>query len=200
MHFRLKSLNLSVNLSFCLSNYLPACLPVVLFLSASISKHLSIFLPVYFSVCLSSYMSVCIFLSKGHCTLSLKCSRAFFRFFVFLILSYQNACYGCENAENRTWSEFFYDGQKFRRQCANVIDTTWGRIYFLTCENFGHSVQWPWESVFWSAYLFINLMSFCLVFLPLSPSISVSLSIHLYSQQSTVCFAVYIYQYLYISI
>ncbi len=27
--------------------------------------------------------------------------------------------------------------QKFLRQCANVIDTTWGRIYLLTCENFG---------------------------------------------------------------
>ncbi len=32
---------------------------------------------------------------------------------------------------------FFYDGRKFRRQCVNVIDTTWGRIYFSTCENFG---------------------------------------------------------------
>ncbi len=81
---------------------------------------------------------------KGHCTLSLKFLYAFFRFFfVFVILSYQNACYGCENAENWTWSEFFYDGRKFRRQCVNVIDTTWGRIYFSTCENFGHSVQWP---------------------------------------------------------
>ncbi len=58
-------------------------------------------------------------------------------FFVFLILSYQNACYGCENAENRTWSEFFYDGRKFRRQCVNMIDTTWGCIYFLTCKHFG---------------------------------------------------------------
>ncbi len=29
---------------------------------------------------------------------------------VFVILSYQNACYGCENAENWTWSEFFYGG------------------------------------------------------------------------------------------
>ncbi len=35
-----------------------------------------------------------------------------------------------------TWSEFFYDGRKFRRRCVNVIDTTWGHIYFLTCENF----------------------------------------------------------------
>ncbi len=31
---------------------------------------------------------------------------------------------------------FFYDGWKFRRQCVNVIDTTWGHIYFLTWENF----------------------------------------------------------------
>ncbi len=30
----------------------------------------------------------------------------------------------------------FYDGQKFRRQCVNVIDTMWGCIYFSTCENF----------------------------------------------------------------
>ncbi len=68
-------------------------------------------------------------------------------FFVFLILPYQNACYGCENAESRTWSEFFYDLRTFWRQCVNVIDTTWGRIHFLTCENFGRkfrlSVQWP---------------------------------------------------------
>ncbi len=35
---------------------------------------------------------------------------------------------------------FFY-GRKFRRQCVNVIDTTWCRIYFSTCENFGLSVQ-----------------------------------------------------------
>ncbi len=26
---------------------------------------------------------------------------------------------------------FFYDGRMFRRQCVNVIDTTWGRIYFF---------------------------------------------------------------------
>jgi len=46
-----------------------------------------------------------------------------------------------KNAENRTWSEFFYDGRKFRRQCVNVIDTMWGRIYFLTCENFGREFR-----------------------------------------------------------
>ncbi len=30
---------------------------------------------------------------------------AFFGFFIFVILSYQNACYRCENAENRNWSD-----------------------------------------------------------------------------------------------
>ncbi len=48
-----------------------------------------------------------------------------------------------------TWSEFSYDGQKFQRQCVNMIDTTWGRIYFLTCEYFGQefrlSVQRPFK-------------------------------------------------------
>ncbi len=72
---------------------------------------------------------------KGPCTLSPKLS--YFIFFIFVILSYQNACYGCENTGNQTWSDFFYDGRKFQRQWVNVIDTTWGRIYFSTCENFG---------------------------------------------------------------
>ncbi len=61
--------------------------------------------------------------------------------FIFVILSYQNACYGCENAENRTWSEFFYDGRKFCRKCVNVIDTTWGHTYIWMCENFGLRMQ-----------------------------------------------------------
>ncbi len=46
-----------------------------------------------------------------------------------------------KNTKNRTRSEFFYDGRKFRRQCANVIDITWGRIYFSTCENFGWKIR-----------------------------------------------------------
>ncbi len=29
-------------------------------------------------------------------------------FFIFVILSYQNACYGCKNAENWNWSNFFF--------------------------------------------------------------------------------------------
>ncbi len=39
-----------------------------------------------------------------------------------------------KNGKNRTLSNFFYDGRKFRRQCVNVIDITWG-IYFSTCEK-----------------------------------------------------------------
>ncbi len=44
------------------------------------------------------------------------------------------------------WSNilfYFFDGQKFWRQCVNVIDTAWGWIYFSMCENVGLSVQWP---------------------------------------------------------
>ncbi len=55
--------------------------------------------------------------------------------------------------ENWTQSKYFYDGRKFRRQCVNVIDTMWGRIYFLMCEtdeNFGLGVQRP--SVFNDLY------------------------------------------------
>ncbi len=49
----------------------------------------------------------------------------------------QNACHGCEKRKkNRTRSEFFYDGWKFRRQCVNVIDITWGRIYFQRAMTF----------------------------------------------------------------
>ncbi len=78
-----------------------------------------------------------------------------FYFLIFPILSYQNACYGCENTENWTWSTFFLDGQKFWRQNANVIDRTWGRIYFLTCENFGrkhHSSSPPFADLFFSLF------------------------------------------------
>ncbi len=45
------------------------------------------------------------------------------------------------DAKNLTRSEFFYDGRKFRRQCANVIDITWGRIYFSMCEHFGRKIR-----------------------------------------------------------
>ncbi len=47
-----------------------------------------------------------------------------------------------KNAENQTRYNFFCDGWKFRRQCVNVIDTTWARIYFSTSDNFGLSGQW----------------------------------------------------------
>ncbi len=44
-----------------------------------------------------------------------------------------------KNVEIKTRFEFFHDGRKFRRQCVNVIDITWGRFYFLTCKNFGQN-------------------------------------------------------------
>ncbi len=52
---------------------------------------------------------------------------------------------------------FFYDGRKFQRQCVNLINITWGRNYFSTCEQFGLSVQWPLFSnnMFKCGWLFI---------------------------------------------
>ncbi len=45
----------------------------------------------------------------------------FFVFCVFVIYSYQYACYGCENAENQTWSEFFMtDRGVCKREWHNV--------------------------------------------------------------------------------
>ncbi len=41
------------------------------------------------------------------------------------------------NSAQSNLIRIFYDGRKFWSQCVNVLDTTWGRIYFLTCENFG---------------------------------------------------------------
>ncbi len=72
----------------------------------------------------------------SHCTLSPKFAGVFFNFFLFLIFSYQNACWGCETQKIEPDPNFCYDRQKFRRQCVNVIDSTWGRIYFLMCEKF----------------------------------------------------------------
>ncbi len=67
-------------------------------------------------------------MTSGPCTLTLN--FYLFNFFLFINLSYQNACYGCENAENRTWSKkCFNDGWKFRRQCVNVSDITWNLIF-----------------------------------------------------------------------
>ncbi len=45
--------------------------------------------------------------------MSPKCSHAFSVFFVLPVLSYHNACYGCENAENQTRSEFFCSDESF---------------------------------------------------------------------------------------
>ncbi len=48
---------------------------------------------------------------------------------------------------------FLNDGQKFRRQCVNVIDVKWGRIYLFYVwkfyKNFGLSVQTHLYREFW---------------------------------------------------
>ncbi len=36
-----------------------------------------------------------------------------------------------KNAENQTCSKKNDDGRKFQNQCVNMIDTAWGRIFFL---------------------------------------------------------------------
>ncbi len=59
-------------------------------------------------------------------------------------LNCQNTSQNATEPKNQTRSECFYDGQSFWRQCVNVIDTTWRRIIFSTCKNFGLRVQWPW--------------------------------------------------------
>ncbi len=58
-------------------------------------------------------------------------------FFVFVILSYQNACYGCENAENRTWSGFFF--------------FLYGHVSEAVCKRDWHNVR---------SYLFFNVQKF----------------------------------------
>ncbi len=73
--------------------------------------------------------------SSGHCTLISEIFTCLFR---LPIPSYQNACAGCENAENRTWFEFFLTSEIF----GGSVQTR-GHIFFLTCKNFGLIVQIP---------------------------------------------------------
>ncbi len=75
----------------------------------------------------------CYIIIKGPCTLS-------YTFFVCVIQALHTVrCVktplkmfttDVENTENWTRSKFFCDAVKFLRQCVNVIDTTWGCIYF----------------------------------------------------------------------
>ncbi len=74
--------------------------------------------------------------SKGHCTRSLKFSHTFLNFFVFLILSYQNAWNRCENAENRTWSNLFF---------------WWTKVSEAVCKRDWHNMR---------SYLFFNVRKF----------------------------------------
>ncbi len=75
--------------------------------------------------------------TQGHCTLSPKFSHAFFQFFHILHPFLSKCMQRMWKRRKSNLIRIFFDGRKFRRQCANVIDTTWGRIYFLTCEHFG---------------------------------------------------------------
>ncbi len=74
-------------------------------------------------------------------------------FFIFLIHSYQNACNGCENAENRTWSELFLTDESFRgskRDWHNVRSYLFFNVRKCRtqcAETF--SVQWPWIPSKW---------------------------------------------------
>ncbi len=47
------------------------------------------------------------------------------KYSIFLVVSYQNACNGCENAENRTWSKKCYDERKFQTLCALQWPLVW---------------------------------------------------------------------------
>ncbi len=86
--------------------------------------------------------------------------------------------------------QFFYARWMFRRQCVNMIDTTWGRIYFLTwkfrtgildtvCKDLYYefsasllfSVTWSFRKFFfWFAETFLIIINvknqlWCLIFL-----------------------------------
>ncbi len=85
---------------------------------------------------------------KGHCTAWVPTfSNVFFCCFSFSHVPIKIATDA--KTENRTWSECFSDGRKFRRQWVNVIDTTWGRIYFSTCKNFERKFRTQCAMTFW---------------------------------------------------
>ncbi len=84
-------------------------------------------------------------------------------FFIFLIHSYQNACNGCENAENRTWSELFLTDESFRgskRDWHNVRSYLFFNVRKCRtqcAETF--SVQWPWIPSKWKVAFHLKTSS-----------------------------------------
>ncbi len=80
-------------------------------------------------------------MTKGPCTWSLILSYAFFHLFVYVKISSQNACYVCEEHKIETEFNFFYDGQKFQRECVYMIERTWRSISFLMCKNVGRKFR-----------------------------------------------------------
>ncbi len=109
-------------------------------------KYFTILLPLRF--CLCFWSNKCsLGKHKGHCTQSPKFLLAVFHFFVFPIPSYQNGMQRMRKRRKFNLIWFFFDAWKFRSQCANVIDTTWGRIWFLTCKNFGRKFLTVWRDL-----------------------------------------------------
>ncbi len=85
---------------------------------------------------------------------------------VFFVFSYSSSILSkCMLRMQKRKNLIFYDGWKFRRQRVNMIDTTWGHIYFLTCKNVGLSVQWPLELVICSINFMQNPQHFLHIFL-----------------------------------
>ncbi len=56
-----------------------------------------------------------------------------------------------------------YDRRTFWRQCLNVINTTWGYIYFLTCKNFGREFRTLCAKTFSVNFVSYFLFRLCLV-------------------------------------
>ncbi len=103
---------------------------------------------VFFSTLMSFqtcvYLYMCDFLTsniEGHCTLSPKFSHAIFNFFHIPIPSYQNACYGCENAENLTWDKKNLTVKSFGSSVQTWLTILTGHIYFFTCKKIGQKFR-----------------------------------------------------------
>ncbi len=69
---------------------------------------------------------------------TLSYAEIFICVFSYVILSYQNACYGCENTENWTWSDIF-------------LFLWWTKVSEAVCKRDWHNVR---------SYLFFNMHKF----------------------------------------
>ncbi len=87
---------------------------------------------------------------KDHCTLSPKFSHAFFSYSSSFPIKINATDAKTQKIEP---DPIFLWHRKFRRQCVNVIVTTWSRIYFSTCEKF-------WTKILDSVCRDLNSVSF----------------------------------------